>query len=200
MDRAILTDMHRFWFGELTSPLDPAKEKREMWFRQSDETDERCRAQFAPYLDPARSTDWNLEDLSREEQVGLVVLLDQMPRNIFRETSHAFDYDARARAVARGLIADGADGFYLCERTFVFMPFMHSEDVADQDYCVLLFAEQALSAHDDHIESFRNALDFATKHRDIIRKFGRFPHRNQMLGRETTEEEQAFLAEKGRGF
>jgi uncharacterized protein (DUF924 family) len=192
--------MHRFWFGELTSPTDPAEGKRDIWFKRSDETDRLCRENFAPYLDAARDTDWDLASLTREEQIGLVVLLDQIPRNIFRETGDAFACDAGARKVARELVNNGVDGFYLCERMFLFMPFMHSEDVADQDYCALLFAEQALAVPDDHKETFRGALDFATKHRDLIRKFGRFPHRNEMLGRESTEEETAFLEANGRGF
>ena len=101
---------------------------------------------------------------------------------------------------AIALSSDGPDRFYLVEQTFVCLPFMHSELIADQDRCVLLFAGMAVTAPEELAESKRNGLDFATKHRDIIRRFGRFPHRNGMLGRESTEEEAIFIAKHGRGF
>jgi uncharacterized protein (DUF924 family) len=83
---------------------------------------------------------------------------------------------------------------------FLFLPAMHSEAIADQDRCVYLLAEQALAVPADWKEDFRLALDFATKHRDLIRRFGRFPHRNEMLGRPSTDAELAFIAQHGRGF
>jgi uncharacterized protein (DUF924 family) len=133
------------------------------------------------------------------EQVGLVILLDQFPRQIHRDSGDAFAYDAKALSIARRLLAAGPDRFWPVERTFVALPFEHSEDIADQDYAVLLFAAEAVAAPADARDGLRMALDFATKHRDIIRKFGRFPHRNAALGRESTPEEVEFL-KGGRGF
>ena len=138
--------------------------------------------------------------MSREEQAGLVVLLDQFPRNIFRDSGEAFAYDAKALGIAKKLIERGLDRFYLAEQTFVCLPLEHSEDVADQDRSVELFARMAVEAPDGWKDGKRLALDYATKHRDLIRKFGRFPHRNAMLGRETTAEEADFLKRSGRGF
>jgi uncharacterized protein (DUF924 family) len=142
-------------------------------------------------LDPAR--------LPREEAAALVVLFDQFPRNIFRTSAEAFAYDAKARAISRALIAGGLERFFWLERVAVILPFEHSEDLADQDLSVMLFAELAVRGPENMAGLHRSQLDYATKHRDIIRQFGRFPHRNGVLGRASTAEEQAFLA-KGRGF
>jgi len=201
MVKKVLSDIHRYWFGELKSPDEAAaKEKVEMWFRRSEETDAHIRDTFGKYVTAAGATEWDVAHLTREEQVALIVLLDQFPRNIFREDGEAFAHDAKALALARQLADDDLARFHPAERTFVLMPFMHSEDVADQDTCVMLFAAEAVGASEPHKDGFRSALDFATKHRDVIRKFGRFPHRNEVLGRASTEEETKFVAEHGRGF
>jgi uncharacterized protein (DUF924 family) len=200
MVNKVLTDIHRYWFGLLTAPSDAARSKAEMWFTRSDLTDAFIRDNFGKYLNAARTTEWDLPNLSREEKVGLIVLLDQFPRNIFRETGDAFASDAKARAIARELVRDGEwTKFYSVEQAFVLLPFEHSEDIADQDFSVLLFAERIFITPPNLVESARMHLDFATKHRDIIRKFGRFPHRNVMLGRESTPEEVEFL-KGGRGY
>ncbi len=196
----ILRDIHFYWFGPLTGPRDRNAEKSEMWFKQSDETDAHIRETYGRHIAEAVGIDWDLEALTREEQVGLVVLLDQFPRNIYRTSGEAFACDAKAREIAGKLLADGLGRFYLVEQSFVCLPFEHSEEIADQDRSVLLFAQMAVGAPGDVIEYKRFSLDIATKHRDLIRKFGRFPHRNEMLGRESTEEEKAFLAEHGRGY
>lgn len=198
--KPVLRALHNWWFGPLDGPLARNPEKAEMWFKRSDETDDHCRKMFGAYVPVAAEIDWDLDDLSREEQVGLVVLLDQMPRNIHRESGEAFAFDATARVIANELLKNGLGAFYLVEQSFVCLPLEHSEDVADQDRSVLLFAEMAVTAPEGLEEIKRMGLDFATKHRDLIRKFGRFPHRNAVLGRESTEEEEAFLAEHGRGF
>lgn len=201
MDTAILDDIHRYWFGALSSPTDRNPDKAEIWFKQSDETDAHIRDTYGAYLDPARDTDWDLDTLTREQQVALVVLLDQFPRNIHRTSGDAFAYDAKVRAIAGRLLKSrGLDDFYLVEQSFVCLPFQHSEDIADQDYAILLFAQMAVDAPDNLKDIKRRGLDFATRHRDLIRKFGRFPHRNAMLGRESTDEEKAFIAEHGRGY
>ncbi len=196
----ILRDIHLYWFGPLAGPSDRNAEKAEIWFKQSDDTDAHIRETFGGYIAPAAAVDWDLDALSREEQVALIILLDQFPRNIHRESAEAFAHDTKARGIARRLIDGGLDRFHLVEQPFVCLPFEHSEDVADQDYSLLLFAKITVDASEDWKERRRNGLDIAARHRDVIRKFGRFPHRNAMLGRESTEEEAAFLAEHGRGF
>jgi uncharacterized protein (DUF924 family) len=172
----------------------------EMWFKQSDATDEAIRARFGRFIAPAAEAPFDIAALSREEAVGLVVLLDQFPRNIFRTSGESFAYDARAREIATELIGLGPRRYYHIERVFIALPFEHSEAIDDQDYSVLIYAELAVSATPDLKDYCRGTLDYATKHRDLIRRFGRFPHRNALLGRESTPEETAFLAEHGRGY
>ena len=152
------------------------------------------------YLDEARATSWDLSRLTRERQVGLVLLLDQFPRQIFRKTGDAFAYDEKARSIVRPHVADDGWPKSCPSSAFIFLPFKHHEDVADQDLSVMYFAALAVEAPEAAKEGVRSGLDYATRHRDIIRRFGRFPHRNEMIGREFTEEEAKFLAEHGRGF
>jgi uncharacterized protein (DUF924 family) len=200
MDRASLRDVHRYWFGELKAPDDLQKDRTRIWFKQSDEIDRHIRGTYGPLIPEAAAIAWDIGLLSREEAVALVVLLDQFPRNIFRDSAEAFAYDGKARETTRALIGTGVDRFFRVERAALVLPFEHSEDVADQDYAVLLAAELAVGAPEALLEFCRDTLDYATRHRDIIRKFGRFPHRNAALGRESTPEEAAFIAEKGRGY
>jgi uncharacterized protein (DUF924 family) len=200
MDRKIFADVYLYWFGTLSDPDDYPAEKSEIWFKQSDATDAYIRETFGAAIPEALAEKWEVAELSREEQMGLVVLLDQFPRNIFRTSGEAFAYDGKARTIARLLVALGRERFYRAERCFLYLPFEHSEDIADQDLGVFLFAEDALSAPESWKDRSRLYLDFATRHRDLIRKFGRFPHRNVMLGRSATAEEEAFLAANGRGY
>jgi uncharacterized protein (DUF924 family) len=200
MVKKVLTDIHRYWFGELNSPTDKVTQERiDMWFKPTKEVDDHIRDAFGRYLEAAKATEWDVDNLARMEQIGLVILLDQFPRQIHRESGDAFAYDDKALSIARRLLAAGLERFWPMERTFVVLPFEHSENIADQDYAVLLFAAEVVSAPEHLKESRRNQLDYATKHRDIIRKFGRFPHRNAVLGRESTAEEVEFL-KGGRGF
>jgi uncharacterized protein (DUF924 family) len=115
---------------------------------------------------------------------------DQFSRNMFRGTARSFASDARARAATRAALDRGDDATLSeDERAFLYMPLMHSEDVADQDRCVALFADAAPSQ-----------LRFAEQHRAIVRRFGRFPHRNAILERESTAEEREFLSGPGSSF
>jgi uncharacterized protein (DUF924 family) len=199
VDRKILGEVYRYWFGSLSGHDDYPKDKSEIWFKQSDATDSFIRDSFGAFIPQAAEAEWNLAELTREEQIGLVVLLDQFPRNIFRTSGEAFAYDAKARELARRLI-DGRHRFHRVERSFLFLPFEHSEEGADQDLSVFLFAEDAVSAPESWTATARIYLDYATRHRDLIRKFGRFPHRNAVLGRPSTPKEETFLKEHGRGY
>jgi uncharacterized protein (DUF924 family) len=200
VDTQILDDIYAYWFGPLSGPEDFPKEKSEIWFKRSDDTDAHIRETFGSLIPEAARREWTLADLTREQQIALVILFDQFPRNIFRTSGEAFAYDAKARDIARALLKLGPAHFYFVERSFLYLPFEHSEDIADQDFSVQLFAEAAVAVPSALKDHFRMFLDYATKHRDLIRKFGRFPHRNEMLGRETTPEEATFIEEQGRGF
>jgi uncharacterized protein (DUF924 family) len=199
MDTHILDDIYRYWFGDLDVPAEALKAKWEQWFRPTAEVDAHIRDTYGRYLDAARETSWDVFALSHDQQIGLIILLDQFPRQIFRDSGQAFAYDARAREIANALIVGGLTRFHPIERSFVLLPLEHSEDIGDQDRSVALYAAEAVMAPPDAKEPARNTLDYATKHRDIIRKFGRFPHRNALLGRASTPEETEFL-KGGRGY
>ncbi|MHB0771438.1 DUF924 family protein [Bradyrhizobium sp. 5.13L] len=161
---------------------------RERWYARDDAFDAEIRRRFLRLWQKAAAGELASWEASDDGALALVIVLDQFPRNMFRGTPQAFASDAQARDVARRAIARGVDRRVdpaLLE--FLYMPFMHSEHLADQLHCIALFQGT------DNAES----LEYAHVHADIIRRFGRFPHRNQLLGRETTAEEQAFLDNGG---
>lgn len=194
--RPLLSDVHRYWLGPLPSPAYLPHDRKDIWFKQSDATDAHIREHFGAAIPEAAATAWDLDGLKREEQIALVVLFDQFPRNLFRGTAQAFAHDDAARAIAGRLISGGKDRFALIEQLFLAIPFEHSEDIADQDYAIWLMSGIAVEAAEAFPDYARWALDSFIVHRDIIRRFGRFPYRNAALGRESTPEEAAFLAEK----
>lgn len=162
---------------------------RERWYKPSDAFDSEVRRRFLPLWQTAAAGELASWEDSDEGALALVIVLDQFPRNMFRGTPQAFTSDALAREVARRAMARGADKRVdplLLE--FLYLPFMHSEHLPDQLHCVALFENT------DNAEN----LKYAREHADIIARFGRFPHRNRLLGRETTPDEQAFL--DGGGF
>ena len=159
------------------------------WFDQDAAFDLAIREEFLAVHEAAARGEHAAWEDSAEGALALIILFDQFPRNMFRGSPHAFATDALARAVARRAIAAGFDQAIDANmRQFFYLPFMHSEFLADQDRCVALYGKLG----DPDLSKY------ATGHRDIIIKFGRFPHRNRVLGRDTTEAEQEFL--DGGGF
>jgi uncharacterized protein (DUF924 family) len=199
MNANTLDDVYAFWFGDCTVPNE---ERLTFWMHQNDATDEAVRERFGCFLPSAAKIDWDLTALTRQQCVALVVLFDQFPRNIFRTSGEAFAYDDIARDLTRRLTAGGWDHFTAAERFFLALPYVHHEDLADQDFAVMLSSEVTVRAPDDLKALCRGDLDQAIRHREVISRFGRFPHRNVMLGRESTPEEIEFLATalRGRGF
>jgi uncharacterized protein (DUF924 family) len=169
-------ELLHFWFHEL---------RPDQWFARSDAIDDELRRRFARELAslgnrPAREF---LRD--RLTARAAVLLFDQLPRNLFRDSPRAFACDPLARAVARGILARGWDrGLAKAPRQFIYMPLMHSEAIADQRRCLRRFAEL-----DD---SF--AFGFARAHYRMVARFGRFPHRNRVLGRKSTPAERQAVA------
>ena len=165
----------------------------EKWFAKSDAFDNAIRLRFEPVHFAAARGEYAAWEASAEGALALVILLDQFPRNLYRNSGHAFATDPLARSVARRALDAGKDkAVTALLRSFCYMPFMHSEDLADQDLSVALF--EAYDADTGELSNLKQAVE----HREIIRKFGRFPHRNPMLGRQTTAEERAYL--DGGGF
>jgi uncharacterized protein (DUF924 family) len=156
----------------------------ERWFEDDEAFDVAIRDRFAAIYEDAAAgllSDW---ENWPEGALALVIVLDQFPRNMFRNSARSYATDARARAVAGRAIARGFDQqIAMPARAFFYLPFEHSEDLADQNRAVVLMRE---TGDADHVK-------WAELHADIIRRFGRFPHRNAVLGRTTTPDEQAFL-------
>jgi uncharacterized protein (DUF924 family) len=198
-DVAILLEAHHFWFEELVAGVDAPAERVKIWFSRRDTTDDACRVRFGDHLDAVAETDWPFETLPPAAGIGFVLFLDQFPRNLFRDDGRAYAYDARARAAVRRLIAGGIARFTPIERVFLYLPFEHSEELADQDLSVELFEALLAEVPEAEKETYRSFVDYAEKHRDLIRRFGRFPHRNADLGRASTPEEIEFLKD-GRGY
>ncbi|MBO0756596.1 MAG: DUF924 family protein [Bradyrhizobiaceae bacterium] len=158
------------------------------WFNTDDAIDAEIQARFLATYESAAAGLLSTWERSAEGALALVIVLDQFPRNMFRGSARAFAADAMARAVADRAIANGFDrSFGLPERRFFYLPFMHSENLADQERCIAL----CKAAGD------QEGLAYAQTHVDVIRRFKRFPHRNEALGRSTTPEERAFLESGG---
>jgi uncharacterized protein (DUF924 family) len=179
---AIPADIVGFWRG-----AGPKK-----WFAKSDGFDDAIRLRFEPVHHAAARGDYAEWSDAADGALALLLLFDQFPRNLYRGSAHAFATDPLARAIAGTSIArDFHHRFEPALRPFFFLPFMHSEAPADQDRSVALY-----EAHDVETGDL-DSLKYAVMHRDIIQRFGRFPHRNRALGRDTTAEELSFLEHGG---
>jgi uncharacterized protein (DUF924 family) len=181
-----------FWF------LGNPDRHRRRWFRVDPKFDALIRARFAATWEAARAgllADWAE---TPEGALALVLVLDQFPRNMHRGTPLAFATDECARALARMAVAQGFDAALRpLERMFVYLPFQHAENLADQEESVRLF--EALAP----VRGFAKPggpIDYALRHRAIIRRFGRFPHRNAILGRASSPDETTYLDQPGAGF
>ena len=159
----------------------------ERWYAKDDAFDQELRDRFMGTWEAARDGKLSNWQESDEGVLALLIVLDQFPRNMFRGDVRAFSTDPLARTVASRAITEGRDQHIeQGMRSFMYLPFEHSEDMADQERSIALFG--SLSA---------DSLKWAVLHADIIRKFGRFPHRNAVLGRATTPEETIFLSDGG---
>ena len=182
-----------FWFGK-PDEADYGK-PRKVWFIKNPEFDKEVRSRFLYDYQQAAAgqlDDWKESPLTC---LALIILLDQFPRNIFRGQPQAFATDPQALAYAKYAVKRG---FYKkllpIQREFVYLPFEHSENLAAQHQCIELF-----STLKDHPEC-ASGVDYAHRHLKVIERFGRFPHRNEILGRETTPEEAEFLKQRGSSF
>jgi uncharacterized protein (DUF924 family) len=180
-----------FWFG----PREARGKARPQWFRKDEKLDAEIRRRFGALHALAARRELERWRASPEPMLSLVVVLDQFSRNLYRGDARAFAQDAHARECSREARARGDDlGLAPVERQFLYMPFEHSEDAADQDLAVDLMG--SLEA----FEETRGLTEWAERHRATIRRFGRFPHRNAALGRASTPQEAEFLAQPGSGF
>ncbi|MEM9808675.1 MAG: DUF924 family protein [Cyanobacteria bacterium P01_D01_bin.56] len=179
-----------FWFGS------PAGDYRKQWFRKDPDFDTQIKTRFldlywAMVASPPASW-WE----TTKTRLAQIIVLDQFSRNMFRGTPQSFAADSTALTTAIKAIAQGDKAKLLpVERFFLYLPFEHSENLDHQNHCVELFEGLVQDAPDLH-----HGLDYAHRHRDIIAQFGRFPHRNEILGRQSTAAELAFLQQPGSRF
>ena len=183
-----------FWFGAPGSP--EHGQVRSEWFRKDVAFDAAIAQRFGAQVETALAGGWQGNQHEPANVLAGVIVLDQFTRNIFRGTPRAFAGDVLALAAARAMVAEGQDQRLRPEqRVFAYLPFEHSEDLAMQDQSVKLF--QTLAAE---TPALAGMFDYAVRHHAVVARFGRFPHRNEVLGRPSTAEELVFLQEPGSRF
>jgi uncharacterized protein (DUF924 family) len=189
-----------FWFGEIRNGF-PLEDKSTLWFQTSDANDDLISRRFGELLLAAEKGDRDNWAATPRGRLALIILLDQHSRHIYRGTAQAFAFDGKALELARQGIEWGQHNeLEYVEQSFFFMPFEHSEKFADQQFCVGLFNTLLEEVPAQHKERAANSLQWAQQHRDIIKQFGRFPHRNAVLNRESTPEEKEYLAQGASAF
>lgn len=191
-----------FWFGGSAASPEVLQTHAPLWFKGGEAFDRLLTAQFQPLLETLSAgplaRDWAAR--GPRERLAAIIVLDQMSRNIFRGSPRAFAQDMLALHLCKeGLNAGEDRTLSEAERVFFYLPLEHSEVMADQQQSVALFNQLAEEARDAFRDFARNTLDYARQHLDVIAEFGRFPHRNAAVGRESTEAEKEWLAEGG-GF
>ena len=202
MGNSDIEEVIDFWIGEPLPDGSLPKERFARFWRKDPELDQEIRERFGALRE--RAAQGQLDDWAKTPRgrAALIILIDQFSRNIHRDSSRAFEADERAQRLA----LEGIDGGALEElppmlRYFLVMPLMHAEDLALQERCIDEFDKLAANAGSPALrELFAQGAEFAGKHRDIIARFARFPHRNQVLDRTSTPEESLFLTQPGSSF
>ncbi len=177
-------DILDFWFNET---------KPQQWFQVSEEFDQAIVERFKEPYEMAARGEFDEWQKSADGALALCILLDQMPRNMFRGTPKAFETDKKALIISKYAISKGLDQVLSPQkRRFIYLPFEHSENLNDQRRSVELFEKMK--------DEDKLGYDYALRHLDVIEKYGRFPHRNKILGRQNTPEEEEYLTQPDAGF
>jgi uncharacterized protein (DUF924 family) len=190
-----------YWFGAKPDQAALAKDRADLWWSKNNEVDRDIRQRFESSVQLAgegKLNSWLIEPRGR---LALIILTDQLPRNIYRDSPQAFAFDTRALEWSLDGIEASVDRLLRpIERVFFYLPLEHSERLEDQERSVSMFRELLPSVDTDQQEIFESYLNFAILHRDVVARFGRFPHRNCILGRTSTPEELYFLSQPGSSF
>jgi uncharacterized protein (DUF924 family) len=194
-------DILHFWFGDDSDDVVVAGKQQALWWSKNPHTDTLIRTRFEPLVLAAEAGELDGWRATPEGLLALILLVDQFPRNIYRDTPDAFSFDPLARKLCLEALDTGADQqLRPIQRIFAYLPLEHSENLAHQQRCVELTTALALQVPEAWRTSFESFAGFAEKHRVIIERFGRFPHRNAILGRPSTDEELQFLQQPGSSF
>ena len=196
-----IEDVLDFWFGEVNELGCSSPEHRQRWWTKSDAFDEALRSQFVGDYEAIVAGDREAWRNTARGALAFIIVLDQFSRNMFRGTPEMFAADELAREVcSEGLDAGFDAELSFDERVFFYLPLEHSEEVADHHRCIELFRALVDGSPEPLEEDAKNYLYFADRHKAIIDRFGRYPHRNETLGRANTPEETEFLEEPGSSF
>ncbi len=190
-----------FWFGPQAGLYHYPTDKAALWFKKSVVTDELIRSRFGALVASAQRAELQAWVDDPRARLALVILLDQFSRNIYRDTPAAFAGDALTTPLVLASLAKGDDrDMTLIERVFFYLPLEHAESLELQDQSVAAY-EGLVAASDANFRSYAEGfLDYARRHREVIVRFGRFPHRNAILGRSSSADEQSYLRQPGSGF
>jgi len=196
-----IEDILAFWFGSESDDSATAEAQKKLWWAKDAVVDAEIRERYGALVASAAGgahREWAREPRGR---LALILLFDQFPRNIYRDTPQAFAHDGLALRLALDGIVAGADrSLRAIERVFFYLPLEHAETIEMQERSVALFTALAAGVPEADHGTFAGFVDYAVRHRDIVHRFGRFPHRNRILGRESTAEEIAFLEQPGSSF
>lgn len=191
-----------FWLGETANDAGALKEKNRLWFQKSFATDRAIAGRFVSAL--ADLAAGQAEDWARQgarQRLAAIIMLDQFSRNIFRGHRFSFIHDPLALSLTMSGLAFKEDQHLTeAERVFFYLPLEHSEALKDQQMSVKLFEQLARESRPAFKDFCEMTLDYARKHLEVVERFGRFPHRNAVLRRASTREEQAYLSQPGAGF
>ena len=190
-----------FWLGDDPDDVTTARTQARLWWSKDIEVDAIIRTRYADLVISAASGELDHWGECPQGELARIILLDQFPRNIYRDTAQAFAFDTQALHWAlEGLGKQSDQLLRPVERLFFYLPLEHSENLDHQEKAVELFRQLAETAPAQQRATFDGFLDFAIRHRDIIARFGRFPHRNAILGRISTPDEESFLTQPGSSF
>lgn len=190
-----------FWFGTATDNLTVARQQSRLWWSKNDELDRQIQDRFEPLLASMANGKGDMLPETAKDRLARIILFDQFPRNMYRGTPAAFATDLLALRLAMAALTAGDEAqLRPIERVFLYMPLEHAEEPAMQDLSVERFKLLLDNAEESEQALFKNYLDFAIRHREIIERFGRFPHRNAILGRQSTPDEVEFLKQHGSSF
>ncbi len=190
-----------WWFGPAESPTEVVKARNTLWFGKKQANDAEARERFGDQVDKALAGGLAEWAENPKGWLALILLLDQLPRMIHRDTPNAFAGDPRAQALVKhGLKLERDQHLDPLQRTFIYLVLEHSENLADQNQAIACFTRLLPLLPATDRDYFTSSLDFAERHQAIIARFGRFPHRNAILGRTSTDQEIEFLEKPGSSF
>ena len=195
-------DVLTYWIGAARNDASVLPERNRFWFGKSPDTDRELVARFTDTLTALAdglANEW--AETGSCERLAAIIVLDQFSRNIYRNMPEAFAHDPLALSLCKaGIACHADDALSESGRQFFYLPLEHSEDAADQELSIRMYEKLSRNARPQFRQATESALDYARQHKAVIDRFGRYPHRNAILGRPSTPEERGWLAEPGSGF